>query len=99
MFCIFASSNLFPPLFHVIYCKRLGLFRLGVSVHINNNDDAMQINTLLICQCAWLKDHSKHDICQYDAMYTVDMITVCHAVRITLSITSVIMMPYTLLHC
>ena len=37
VFCVFASvppspSNPFPPLFHVIYCKRLGLLRLGVSI-------------------------------------------------------------------
>ena len=25
------------PLFRVIYCKRLGLFRLGISIHNNNN--------------------------------------------------------------
>ena len=28
-------SNPFPPLFHIIYCKCLGLFRLGVSIHNN----------------------------------------------------------------
>ena len=38
VFSVFASvlpspSNPFPPLFHVIYCKRLGLLRLGVSIH------------------------------------------------------------------
>ena len=33
-------SSPFQPLFHVICCKRLGLFfRLGVSIHNNNNDD------------------------------------------------------------
>ena len=49
--CVFASvpppppppppppSNPFPPLFHVIYCKRLGLLRLGVSIHNNNNNN------------------------------------------------------------
>ena len=44
VFCVFASlppspSNPFPPLFHVIYCKRLGLLRLGVSIHNNNNNN------------------------------------------------------------
>ena len=32
-------SNPFPPLFLVIYCKRLGLLRLGVSIHNNNNNN------------------------------------------------------------
>ena len=33
-------SNPFPPLFFlVIYCKRLGLLRLGVSIHNNNNNN------------------------------------------------------------
>ena len=36
--CI-CTSNPFPPLFLVIYCKRLGLLRLGVSIHNNNNNN------------------------------------------------------------
>ena len=35
-----SPSDPFPPLFHVIYCKRLGLLRLGVSIHNNNNNGA-----------------------------------------------------------
>ena len=37
--CPPSPSNPLPPLFHVIYCKRLGLFRLGASIHNNNNND------------------------------------------------------------
>ena len=44
VFCVFASVPPLPlqplpaPLFRVIYCKRLGLLRLGVSIHNNNNN-------------------------------------------------------------
>ena len=37
-------SNPFPPLFFlVIYCKRLGLLRLGVSIHNNNNNNNFSV--------------------------------------------------------
>ena len=58
VFCVFASVPPPPPpppslplphpplttVFHVIYCKRLGLFRLGVSIHNDNNSSN---NTLM----------------------------------------------------
>ena len=43
VFCVFASVPPLPPLFHVIYCKRLGLLRLGVSIHNNNNNNVITI--------------------------------------------------------
>ena len=61
-------SNPFPPLFFlVIYCKRLGLLRLGVSIHNNNTP-------MLLVGCLTSQQHasvSQGRICS-------DNFTCCH---------------------
>ena len=46
VFCVFAPLQPFPPLFLVIYCKRLGLLRLGISIHNNNNNNNQIISVM-----------------------------------------------------
>ena len=45
----------FPPLFHVIYCKRLWLLRLGVSIHHHNNNNNNYLDPYV---CSYGKMHS-----------------------------------------